>query len=328
MFAVVPSQSGEVQHYHRREGLMRRVLVTGGAGFIGSHLVWALIKHGYDVTVLDDLSTGTAEAVSPAAQLVQGSILDRKNLGDLISRADACIHLAAVASVAQCNQRIAASHKVNLTGFVNIIDALAEGGRTDFGLVYASSAAVYGGSQALPLAEAAVARPLSPYGADKYGCELHAAAAWQVAGISSIGLRFFNVYGPGQDPSSPYSGVISLFADRLSRGEPINLHGDGQQTRDFIYVKDVVKALIAALEAQLDGARVYNVCTGFQTSIYQLAEAIADVYAVPLTIVTSAPREGDVRHSLGDPTALNSSLGVVAKTSLTDGLRALKKFHV
>lgn len=302
---------------------MKRILVTGGAGFIGGHLVRALLSRGYAVDVLDNLSSGQAKTLPKEARLVEADVLDAEVVQTLIAGADGCVHLAAIASVALCNEQLTASHAVNLTGFLNVLDAINRTGRTDYPLVYASSAAVYGASQALPLNELAKAVPLSAYGADKLACELHASAAFAVHGRPSVGLRFFNVYGPGQDPSSPYSGVISLFAARLASGQGIRVFGDGSQTRDFVYVGDIVKALLAALEAPAEGPRVFNVCTGRETTILELAQIMGGVMLSNPAIEFLPPRPGEIRLSRGDPAGLLAGLGVSARTGLEDGLRQL-----
>lgn len=302
---------------------MKRILVTGGAGFIGGHLVRRLIERGYAVYVLDNLSSGRADNLPDGVKLIEADVLDAETVRSAIAETDGCAHLAAIASVAACNERLTASHAVNITGFLTVLEAINRAGRSDYPLVYASSAAVYGASQALPLSETSKVAPLSPYGADKYGCELHAAAALAVHGQPSVGLRFFNVYGPGQAPSSPYSGVISLFAARLESGEGVSVYGDGLQTRDFIYVGDVVRALVAALEGPMKGARVFNVCTGIETTIVDLASIMSRLMQTDLAIEHFNPRPGEARFSRGDPSWLRDGLGISALTPLEDGLRQL-----
>ena len=245
-------------------------LVTGGCGFIGSHLVDALAYAGHRVRVLDDLSTGKVENVSVPVELLVGDAGDRETVARAMAGVDGCFHLAAVASVVRANEDWCGTHRANLTATVNVMDA-ARSVRCQVPVVYASSAAVYGDNPAVPLDEDATTRPLTAYGADKLGCELHARVAGQVHGVPTSGLRFFNVYGPRQDPSSPYSGVISIFADRMARGEGITVFGDGMQERDFVYVGDVVRHLIAGMEHADTDAAVYNVCTGRATTILELA---------------------------------------------------------
>ncbi len=295
------------------------ILVTGGCGFIGSHVVDALLARGDRVTVLDDLSSGTRANLAPQAQLMVGDVADEATVTPLVAAADAVVHLAAIASVPLCTQHWLHAHRTNLTGTVTVLYAAR--GRS-IPVVYASSAAVYGDNPALPLAETATTQPLSAYGLDKLCSEKNAAIAWQFHGVPSVGLRFFNVYGPRQDARSPYSGVISQFVARARAGEPLTFFGDGEQTRDFIYVGDIVALILAALNTS-EGARVYNGCTGHPTSLKQLAAAVTDATAQRLTTQHEAPRTGDIRHSLGDPTLAQRELGFMANTTLAEGLAQL-----
>ncbi|HEV7322495.1 MAG TPA: NAD-dependent epimerase/dehydratase family protein [Ensifer sp.] len=301
---------------------MKRVLVTGGAGFIGAHLTRRLLQIGYAVTVLDDLSSGRHENVPVDARFVEGSILDSVAIREVLSDADACIHLAAVSSVEKCKRQLTSSHAINLTGFLRIIEELASS-RSALPLVYASSAAVYGASQDLPLLEGGHCTPLSPYGADKLSCELHARAAYEVYGMSSLGLRFFNVYGPGQDPASPYAGVIAKFVERLKRGEDITIHGDGCQTRDFVYIDDVVGALVQAIGRWQAGAGILNVCRGEETSINDLAKTMIEETGAQSTIRRVDGLLGEVRRSKGNVQALNEKLDYQCRTDLRTGLAHL-----
>jgi UDP-glucose 4-epimerase len=302
---------------------VQRALVTGGAGFIGSHLVRRLRAAEIDVTVLDDFSSGSRANVSEEVRLVVGSVLDPGAVDSALEGVDACFHLAAIASVAKCNEELVASHAVNITGFVMILHGLQLRG-LNIPLIYASSAAVYGSCADLPLKETARIKPLSPYGADKLACELHAGAAHEVNKLTSTGFRFFNVYGPGQDPSSPYSGVISKFADRLARRCPLTIFGDGLQSRDFVYVADVVEGLYRAAANPARGAEVLNICTGTQVTITELANTMRTVFDCPVEIEHAATLGGEVRHSRGDPTALEARFGYHPSTNLIDGLSSLK----
>jgi UDP-glucose 4-epimerase len=294
-------------------------LVTGGCGFIGSHLVEALLRAGHAVRVLDDLSTGHRHNLPPGVELLEGDVADAALVRRAMAGMDGCFHLAAVASVERSNLDWLGTHRANLTGSICVFDAAREGRRP---VVYASSAAIYGDNPALPLAEDARPRPLSAYGADKLGSEQHALVAGLVHGVPSCGLRFFNVFGPRQDPRSPYSGVISIFCDRLRAGQGITVYGDGGQSRDFIYVGDVVRALRAAMDRAATTAPVFNVCTGRATTVLDLATTIARLLGRNPEIAFAPPRAGEIRESLGDPAAAMRALGFAAETSLEDGLRA------
>lgn len=297
-------------------------LVTGGCGFIGSHLVAGLIARGDRVRVLDDLSTGKRDNIPKSAELVIGDVADRSLVARAVEGVDGIYHLAAIASVQRSSEEWLDCHRTNLTGSITIFDGARRArAKAPLPVVYASSAAVYGDNPAVPLAETAMLQPLSAYGADKLGSELHGRVAWTVHGVPSTGLRFFNVYGPRQDPSSPYSGVIAIFADRFARDAAIDIFGDGQQTRDFIYVEDVVAHLVAAMGDLRSGASVLNVCTGRATSILELARIIAKIAAREARIRHGAPRAGDIKASVGDPAAAIRALGVRATTNIADGLR-------
>jgi UDP-glucose 4-epimerase len=294
-------------------------LVTGGAGFIGSHLCEALIARGDTVRVLDDLSTGRRCNLPSAATLIEGDVADPATVADALDGTDGCFHLAAIASVEKGVSDWLGTHRTNLTGTITVFDAIRRQGR-GIPVVYASSAAVYGDATIVPIAETCPCSPLSAYGADKYGCELHARVASHVYGIPTVGLRFFNVYGPRQDPSSPYSGVISIFCERISAGLPVSIFGDGLQTRDFVYVADVVRALIAGMTLRAADSPVFNVCTGIPTSIAALARLIADLTGKDLVIQAEAPRAGEIRHSVGVPTLADTVLGKQERTPLSTGL--------
>jgi UDP-glucose 4-epimerase len=297
---------------------MATYLVTGGCGFIGSHLCEALRRRGHAVRVLDNLSTGSASNLPAAATLIEGDVADRELVREALAGVHGCFHLAAVSSVELSNRDWLGAHRTNLTGAITVFDAAKATGPIT--VVYASSAAVYGDCASLPLSENSETRPLSPYGADKVGCELHARAGGRVHCLPSVGLRLFNVYGPGQDPKSPYSGVISIFCERLRRGEPIEIFGDGAQTRDFVFVADVVRVMLRAVGAGLTGASVFNVCTGRSTSVLELARTIASLSGKDPEIRFGPERKGDGRHSYGDPTAARQVLGVGPYIDLRIGL--------
>jgi UDP-glucose 4-epimerase len=295
-------------------------LVTGGAGFIGSHLCEALLSDGHAVRVLDDLSTGRRDNLPPDVELIEGDVADPTAVEAGLAGVEGCFHLAAVASVARGAEDWLGTNRTNLAGTITVFDTIRREW-PGIPVVYASSAAVYGDCQVLPIAETAPKRPLSAYGADKYACELHGLVASHVHHVPTVGLRFFNVYGPRQDPRSPYSGVISIFCERLRRGAPIQIFGDGQQTRDFIYVVDVVAALRAAMALRPDDAPAFNVCTGVATSVLDLAQTIAALSGVAATIRHAAPRAGEIRQSVGAPALARETLGLGTPLALRDGLR-------
>ncbi len=296
-------------------------LVTGGAGFVGSHLVDALLRQGHLVRVLDDLSSGYRQNLPRHIEFLHGDITDAAAVEEAFDGIDACFHLAAVASVVRSNREWLRTHEVNLTGTLNILDqARRLRHRREIPVVYASSAAIYGNCSTVPIAEDTPVAPLSAYGADKCAGELHARVAGAVHQIPTVGLRFFNLYGPRQDAQSPYSGVIALFADRLRLGEPVEIFGDGEQVRDFTFIGDAVNALDKALNAASTSAPVFNICTGNGTSVRALAQIMAELYQTGMTACYSPPRSGDVRISIGDPRHAAEQLGFRAETTLADGL--------
>jgi UDP-glucose 4-epimerase len=302
---------------------MSLYLVTGGAGFIGSHLTDALLAQGHQVRVLDDFSTGKRANLNATAELVVGDVSDPATVLHAMAGAAACFHLAAIASVQRGNEDWLGTHRVNLGGTIAVLDAARQHNRIP--VVYASSAAVYGDTGGEVASETLPCAPQTAYGADKLGAEQHAAIGWNVHGVPSAGLRFFNVYGPRQDPLSPYSGVISIFAGRIAAGQGITLHGDGGQTRDFVYVADVVAHLLAAhsLLERTPGAKLFNVCTGRETSIALLAGVLGQLCDAPPRVTLGPPRPGDIKRSIGDPARAQTQLGVVAATNLECGLRKL-----
>ena len=305
-----------------------RYLVTGGAGFIGSHLCDALLASGHQVVVLDDLSTGRRENLDRRVDLRVGSITDPSAVAAAAARVDGIFHLAAIASVARANEDWPGTHAINQGGTVLVLDAARRSspGGGPAPVVYASSAAVYGDASGVVATEAVPPAPQTAYGVDKFGSELHARIAGSVHGVPTLGLRFFNVYGPRQDPNSPYSGVISIFARKIQQGEMVTLHGDGGQTRDFVHVQDVVRHLIAgmhALAANQAVPPVLNVCTGVPISILALAEMLAASCGAQLSVVRGPARAGDIRHSCGSPDLATQALGVHATTSVAQGLTSL-----
>ncbi len=311
----------------------RLFTITGGCGFIGGHLAHALIRRGDRVRIIDDLSTGHRDVAPAEAELIVGDIADPDAVAKAVEGASGVFHLAAIASVVRCNITWRESHRTNLYGTVTVFEAARDAADKPLPVAWASSAAIYGAAETMPITEDAPKQPMSPYGADKLSGEHHASAAADLFDLPSTACRFFNVFGPGQDPSSPYSGVISIFADRLARDEPITINGDGGQTRDFIYVGDVVAGLLAAMDrmmnAQAAGEKArfdpINFCTGHAVTVKGIAETIKSLTGTSAAINHGPPRDGDIRDSLGTPTRMNTLLGLKAETSLEEGLQALLK---
>jgi UDP-glucose 4-epimerase len=297
------------------------VLVTGGAGFIGSHSVEALLAAGDRVTVLDNFSSGKRANLPrhPDLAVIEGDIRDAVTVAHAINGATHALHLAAQVSVRASVADPVGSAGHNVTGFLNVANAVrqAPGVR----LIYASSAAVYGAPRALPLDEASVCEPTSPYGLEKLIDDQYANLFRSLYGISVLGLRYFNVYGPRQDPASPYAGVISRFADLIARDEPLTVFGDGQQTRDFVFVKDVARANVAALRSSVTG--VLNIGTGTSVTLLGLIDALATCAGRRPQIRFDPPAPGDIRDSSMRPERLREALGAIPATTLIDGLRTL-----
>lgn len=300
-------------------------LVTGGAGFIGSHLCETLLQENHQVTILDDFSTGKEENVHESIRCIRGDAADPQVVTPLIEDCDGVFHLAAIASVDMSRQQWRNTTHANLMATVTVLDAIAQK-HTPIPCVYASSAAIYGDNDNVPLDESMPANALTAYGADKYASELHARVGTLIHHIPSSGMRFFNVYGPRQDPASPYSGVISIFANRLQAGQDITIFGDGGQSRDFIYVGDVVAHLMAAMEQHhannIAQAEIYNVCGGQETTITELASILAE-----LTDQQDAPhyksaRNGDIYRSLGNADRARAAFNLETRVPLKEGLAA------
>jgi UDP-glucose 4-epimerase len=303
------------------------ILITGGAGFIGSHLADRLTAEGATVRVLDDLSSGRAENLPKGTELLVGDVADGETVQRASHRVAAIFHLAAITSTARALAERTRTRQVNATGTAHVLDAAAGApGRETIPVVYASSAAVYGDNTALPLTETATPRPLSPYAIDKLASESYAEAAGRQRALPTVGLRFFNVYGGRQHPHSPDSGVISIFTDRAVRGDTVEVHGDGEQTRDFVHVDDVVDALLRSWRHARSGAskgEVFNVCTGQAVSIARLATKIIALTGRGSQLRYAPLRAGEIRQSIGDPTRARDVLGFRAATNLADGLTSM-----
>ena len=298
-----------------------RILVTGGAGFIGSHSVEALLARGCWVRVLDNLSTGKRANLVPNGNLefCEGDIRDARAVQAACQSVDAVLHLAAQVSVQASIATPTDSASHNVVGFLNVADAVRLAGIKR--MVYASSAAVYGVPAKLPVEEADVTRPISPYGLEKLINDQYAALFSTLYGTAFLGMRYFNVYGPRQDPRSPYAGVISKFVDAALANEPVRVFGDGLQTRDFVYVKDVARANVAALTAQCTG--VVNIGTGTSVTLLEMVSALESALQRPIARVFEAPVAGDIQASAVRPQRQIDELDVRAQTPLAEGLAAL-----
>lgn len=299
------------------------VLITGGAGFIGSHLVEHMLAAGNAVRVLDNLSTGKRENLPTHSRLefVPGDIRDRGLVLDCAQDVQAIIHLAAVASVQASVDDPTGTHAANFDGTLHLLEAARQRHVRRF--LYASSAAVYGDNTRLPLVEEEILNPLSPYAADKLAGEYYLRFYHAKFGVETTAFRFFNIFGPRQDPSSPYSGVISIFIERVSRGEPVTVFGDGRQTRDFVYVGDLVKLLMQALARTEAVGQVINVGRGMQCSLLELLEALEKLTGKPVERRFEAARLGDIVHSCADISRLVRLLGKAPDTDIATGLGAI-----
>jgi UDP-glucose 4-epimerase len=304
---------------------MKRILVTGGAGFIGSHTVDLLLEQGMQVVVFDNLSSGKLSNLNlfhENFRCVQGDVLDFPLLQTELSRCDAVLHLAALSSVPTSIEDPIGSLKVNTLGFLNVLQAIREINKP-IRLVYASSAAVYGEAKTLPCDDEAhlAENALSPYALQKADNERYADLYARLFGIKSLGLRYFNVYGSRQDPKSPYSGVISKFIERYQKQEPISIFGNGEQSRDFIYVTDVAKANWLALKSDYCGQ--LNVATGTPETLLNLVRYIESVGQRPADLDFAAGRVGDIPHSYAKVDKAARELAFKATLNLEQGMRLM-----
>lgn len=297
-----------------------RVLVTGGAGFIGANTCRRLASAGHDVVVLDDLSTGSSANLEGIdVRLVVGSILDDAGLDDAISGCTAVVHLAAIGSVPKSIDDPVGTHEVNTTGTVRVLEAARRHGVAHVSV--ASSAAVYGPEPALPAHEELPVRPISPYAASKVATEQHA-LAWQAAyGLRVLALRFFNVFGPLQGVDHVYAAVVPAFVDAALGNRPLPIHGDGTQTRDFIDVGTVAAVLVDAAERQVGHPTPVNVAFGTRRSLLDLADELAAVVGRPLERHHTPARAGDIAHSRADPRLLRTLFPTIEPVPFPDALR-------
>ncbi len=301
----------------------QQVLVTGGAGFIGSHIVEALLAAGAKVRVLDDLSSGHRKnlaAVADRVDWIEGSVTDPATCLRATEGCSRVVHEAALVSVPRSIHEPLLNHDINLTGTLNLLEACREHGVKRF--VFASTAAVYGNQPGQQKREQDPWIPESPYAASKLAAELYLRVYARCHGLEAVALRYFNVFGPRQDPSSMYAGVISKFVDLLGAGKDPVLHGDGLQTRDFVYVKDVARANVLALEAKLTAPfQVFNVGTGRARTLLDLLSILGAITGQKPAPRFEAAREGDIRHSCANVGAVREAIDFVADYDLESGLR-------
>jgi UDP-glucose 4-epimerase len=305
-----------------------RVIVTGGAGFIGSHVVDALVAREHDILVFDNFRTGNQRNLTEALrsgrlEVCQADLLQQNAFEKVCGRfrPSVVIHLAALVSVEEARRSPENNFRLNVETTHRVICAaqIAKVSR----VIFASSAAVYGNNPRIPLAETERPQPLSLYGAAKVASEVLLACSARDYGFDSVALRFFNVFGPRQRADSPYSGVISIFIDRVARGLPVMIFGDGQQTRDFVAVRDVAAAVVATAETPSNLNGVFNVCTGVQTTLLGLLGLIEGIVKHPIPVTFAPFRPDDIRNSCGNPGALLSTLGFHAETRMEDTIKEL-----
>lgn len=303
-------------------------LVTGGAGFIGSNIVELMLDEGKRVRVLDNFSTGrreNLEGLVDSIELIEGDIRDLATVARAAAGCACVVHQAALPSVVRSIEDPLASHQVNVDGTLNVLLAARDAGVRR--VVYASSSSVYGDSPTLPKREDMMPSPLSPYAVGKLSGEYYCAIFSRLYGLSCISLRYFNVFGPKQDPSSQYAAVIPNFFGAICRGEEAVIDGDGNQSRDFTFVKNVAEANLLACEAALSGGEVVNVACGESTSINELFHLIQEVLGISASPRYGEPRSGDVRHSLADIARAREKLGFTPSIGLKEGLRRAAEYY-
>jgi nucleoside-diphosphate-sugar epimerase len=303
-----------------------KVLVTGGAGFIGSHLAERLLRDGRKVRVLDDLSTGRRENVDRLAQefpdrfeFLEGDIRDRRTVATAMEGVGDVLHEAALPSVERSVRDPWTSHEVNVDGTLRLLEAAREAGVRRF--VLAGSSSVYGNQPELPKRETMTPSPQSPYALSKLVAEQYTRLFAELYRLPTITLRYFNVFGPRQDPNSPYAAVIPLFLAAISRGEPPTIFGDGEQTRDFTYIENVVEANLAALSCPAPRGEAVNIACGDRISLLRLLELLGDSAGRRVGAKHAPSRLGDVRDSQADITLASRLIGYVPRVSLDEGIR-------
>ena len=299
-----------------------RYLITGGAGFIGSHLVKHVLGAGGNVRVVDNLSTGSAKRLSQireSVQLVTGDLADNSVAAEVVKDVDYVLHQAAVPSVQRSVLDPVGTHRSNVTATLNLLENSRKVGVRRF--VYAASSSAYGDTEVLPKSEEMPANPLSPYALQKWVGERYCKLYHELYGLETVSLRYFNVFGPGQDPYSEYSAVIPKFTTKLLAKEPITVYGDGEQSRDFTYIDNVIQANLLALRAPNAPGEVCNIGCGQRVSLNQLIQILEELLKVRAQVTYAPAKQGDVRHSLADITKATRILGYVPETEIEEGLR-------
>lgn len=321
-----------MQLFHNKDLSGKHFLVTGGAGFIGSHIVSYLLSHGAGkVRVLDNFATGFHKNIAPFAdnpafELIEGDIRNPEDCARACEGIHYVSHQAALGSVPRSIKDPQTSNEVNVTGFLNMIVAARDAGVSTF--VYASSSSVYGDEPNLPKVEPRVGNPLSPYAVTKKTNELYADVFAQLYGMKVCGFRYFNVFGPRQDPDGPYAAVIPLFVSGILKNTPVYINGDGEQTRDFTYVDNAVQANVRAMLADNESAfgKVYNIAVGENYSVNLLYNAIREELGLEHQPTYRDPREGDIRNSLADIALAETHLGYKPTHRFMDGLKETVAF--
>lgn len=308
---------------------MKNVLVTGGAGFIGSNLVGELLERNLNITILDDLSSGRMENLSEYAddlQFIHGTVTDRKIVEEAVNGKDTIFHLAAVPSVIRSVMEPERTNKVNISGTLNLLIAARDLGVGKF--VFSSSSSVYGDTEVLPKVETMREQPMSPYALQKLAGEKYSVMFYHLYGLYTVSLRYFNVFGPKQDPDSEYSAVIPKFIMQLKSGKTPTIFGDGEQTRDFTYIDNVVMANILAAESDHSGGAVFNVACANRFSLNSLYQNISRLMNSGITPQYAPARSGDVRDSLGSIEAISTSLGYVPLVEFHEGLQRTVEYFL
>jgi len=308
--------------------LKSKYLVTGGAGFIGSHLVENLVKQGYNVRILDNFLTGKRENIAEflgEIDLIEGDIRDLETCRQAAEEVDFVLHQAALPSVPRSIEDPVLTNEINIGGTLNLLLAAKEKKVRKF--VFASSSSVYGDDETLPKREGVEGAPLSPYAVTKLIGEKYCQVFNRVFGLSTVSLRYFNIFGPRQDPFSQYAAVIPIFITKIIQGERPVIFGDGEQSRDFTYVTNIVEANRLAIEASEISGEVINVACGDKTTVNQLFETIRKLLQKDLAPIHEEPRPGDIRHSFADITKAQGVLKYEAKISLSEGLRETIRWY-